>query len=404
MKAPSKSDYPVVDTFLQTMGMKQVGTGVTTYKDTDSVYYVFFAAVTPAVAAEIIKNWNDHNRHRNDDHVKRLARQRLEDKWWLNGTTLCFSTDGKLLDGGNRVFMVKATRETTVWPIVLGVPLGAFVSYDLHNRRKLVHVLQVAGKTQEQLRQKVVCHLFRYENGQCFEHRHPTPDPLDGLDVLKRNELAVNEAINYVTATKHDVPVGNDLLAFVFSILLGVDAISARYFMYFLLGRSPLRPSMSHPVERLRARLRDTSKRTGKLTRYAKLHEQLALIFVGWEYFCRDKEVANIALWEGKGKWPDGSVRFLMPTTPMFPIKRLNKKATSWYTEDQVTTASGDTITGYESEYIHVCTKSGLEAEARLMRRRTKARDATNTHASNMNKLLAADSTAATGNEDVAGK
>lgn len=89
---------------------------------------------TVSVTPEVAKSWlqkNGMNRRLSKSHVSRLAHQMREGKWVLNGQTICFDTDGRLLDGQHRLNAVVESGATVQMTVAMGVEDDrAFKTYD----------------------------------------------------------------------------------------------------------------------------------------------------------------------------------------------------------------------------------------------------------------------------------
>jgi len=360
---------------MENTGLKQAGSGYATFIDEHGTYFVTFVTVTQSAATTLISRFNDHNRFRSDDHVRKLAIQRIRNKWRINGSTLVFDRDGKVIDSSHRLMMVKSTGLETTWPAIFGVPITAFTTIDGHNKRKLVHAVQTVGKTDDNIRQKVASHLFRFERELCFERKHYTPAQEEGLDIIRKYDTRMSEAINYVSSVSRDAIFPKDVLAFAFTVFLGIDPVSARYYMYQVLGQSPVKLNDKDPVTHIRARGIKTLSDRAKMTRYNKLHTQLALLFNGWNFFCRGRLVDHVSLKEGKpNRFPDGAVRHAMPELKM-PERKVSRQTAQWFDETPFVTKDGITTTGYEPIYVSICNDSSEKAVARQDDRRVKSKD-----------------------------
>lgn len=86
------------------------------------------------VTPELAKTWlgkNGKNRRISQVHVKRLADAMQHGRWVLNGQTISFDLEGRLLDGQHRLSAVVESGQTVQMAVAVGVSDDeAFKSYD----------------------------------------------------------------------------------------------------------------------------------------------------------------------------------------------------------------------------------------------------------------------------------
>ena len=78
---------------------------------------------------------NRGNRNIVQDHVEAIARDIREGRWLLNVQPICFTQDGRLLNGQHRLKAVLEAGEPIEVLVMRGVPEAAFATYDLQARR-----------------------------------------------------------------------------------------------------------------------------------------------------------------------------------------------------------------------------------------------------------------------------
>ena len=102
--------------------------------------------VTPAMAAEWLTK-NTHNRRLIKGHVDTLVASLQRGEWMLNGETIKFARDGRLLDGQHRLSAcVTAGVGFSTW-VAYGVESEAFDTIDVNARsRKVSDILSLHGK------------------------------------------------------------------------------------------------------------------------------------------------------------------------------------------------------------------------------------------------------------------
>ena len=105
--------------------------------------------VTPEIAARWLKN-NGKNRSLSIAHVKRLAASMAAGRWSLNGQTISFDDQGRLLDGQHRLSAVVMSGVTVDMAIATDViDERAFQTYDSIMLRRGAHqIAQMMGRVQ----------------------------------------------------------------------------------------------------------------------------------------------------------------------------------------------------------------------------------------------------------------
>lgn len=68
-------------------------------------------------------------------HVAALARDIAAGRWMRNAQPICFSRNGRLMNGQHRLMAVIASHGTIEVPVVRGLPDAAYATYDTHARR-----------------------------------------------------------------------------------------------------------------------------------------------------------------------------------------------------------------------------------------------------------------------------
>ena len=86
-------------------------------------------------AAEQYLALNGRNRKILAAHVEAIARDIRAGNWMMNAQPICFSRDGRLLNGQHRLSAVLKAGEPIEVPVMRGLPDEAFATYDLHAKK-----------------------------------------------------------------------------------------------------------------------------------------------------------------------------------------------------------------------------------------------------------------------------
>jgi len=107
---------------------------------------VFIVRVTPAIAAEWMKR-NENNRPLSKQHVDHLKTVLTAGDFILNGETIIFSVDGRLLNGQHRLQACISSGVSFDTLVVRGIDNKSFSTLDGGRSRRTSEVLQMTGET-----------------------------------------------------------------------------------------------------------------------------------------------------------------------------------------------------------------------------------------------------------------
>lgn len=101
--------------------------------------------IDPATATEILRTRNNGNRPPKPNKVQQFAEDMAKGKWGLTGDTLKFGTDGRLLDGQNRLAASVRSNKNFKTHVVFGIDPDLFGRMDIGKPRNSADVLHIAG-------------------------------------------------------------------------------------------------------------------------------------------------------------------------------------------------------------------------------------------------------------------
>lgn len=101
-------------------------------------------SIDPAMAAAMLAK-NSTNRKVNTRRVHTYANFMRNGEWKLNGESICFDSDGNLLNGQHRLLAVIESDMTVPFVIVSNVDDGSFSTYDTGKKRTAGDVFGIAG-------------------------------------------------------------------------------------------------------------------------------------------------------------------------------------------------------------------------------------------------------------------
>jgi len=102
---------------------------------------------TPAVAEQVLLEFNIENRPRKPGKITEYAHDMAHGQWVVTGDTIKFSDAGRLRDGQNRLFACVRSDTPFTTHVVFGIPDTAFDVMDRGRNRDPSDVLAIAGFT-----------------------------------------------------------------------------------------------------------------------------------------------------------------------------------------------------------------------------------------------------------------
>lgn len=102
--------------------------------------------ITPGIAKRYLASW-DGNRSLSQLIVERYARSMRNGEWQLNGESIKFTKDGRMIDGQHRLHGIIQSNTTQKMLVTRGVPYEAFATIDSGKNRSIGDVASIAGVT-----------------------------------------------------------------------------------------------------------------------------------------------------------------------------------------------------------------------------------------------------------------
>lgn len=130
--------------------------------------------LSPEKATELLEH-NTLNRPLNSQHVQRIARQIVDDKWRFNGDTIKISNSNDVLDGQHRLWAVIEAKKSIETVIVYGIEREAFATIDtLRKPRSGGDTLALCGATRyRNITAASLQWLLRWQRGILEDYRAP---------------------------------------------------------------------------------------------------------------------------------------------------------------------------------------------------------------------------------------
>lgn len=101
--------------------------------------------IDPKTAEEILTTRNNGNRPPKPNKVQQFAADMTKSRWGVTGDTIKFGTDGRLLDGQNRLSAAVRSGKSFRTHVVFGIDPSLFGRMDIGKPRNPADVLHIAG-------------------------------------------------------------------------------------------------------------------------------------------------------------------------------------------------------------------------------------------------------------------
>ncbi|HDO52072.1 MAG TPA: hypothetical protein ENH05_04970 [Rhizobiales bacterium] len=101
--------------------------------------------IDPQAAADILTSRNKGNRPPKPNKVQQFSSDMENSRWGLTGDTIKFGTDGRLLDGQNRLSACVRSGKPFKTHVVFGIDPALFGRMDIGKPRNAADILHIAG-------------------------------------------------------------------------------------------------------------------------------------------------------------------------------------------------------------------------------------------------------------------
>lgn len=244
--------------------------------------------ITPAIAAEWLKA-NRSNRPLSKDIAAGYAEAMREGEWLLNGESIKFDWDGRLVDGQHRLAGVVKAGIRCEFCVIRGLDPEVFKTLDTGKKRSVGDVLSIKGVKNPNA-VGIACRLlYRTLQNELGHKRRITNSQLDALRAAHARLLELcDEAFLSPYQTRL---VGPGQLAFAFYMAVSVDEPKARAFFRAIAGRPEPRDRPQHQAVKLRERLESTMDEIVKPSTAVRL----AWVIIAWNAAAAGKSVPHFS-------------------------------------------------------------------------------------------------------------
>lgn len=214
--------------------------------------FAFIAKVTPEVANEWLKH-NINNRNPKEGRIKRYASDMAKGRWDLNNNSIAFDTNGRLVDGQNRLMACIQSGTSFKTFVHVGLKPKSFVDADSGATRSVADSLKTMGYKNCKITAAVARAVIRYDRTGDAKSISPSVtieiSNKDVIDFIEGNEL-LGDVVKFVSGNKHRLEglMPLSIAGAVYYITKREDEKDADYFFDILC--EPYGLSRDHPVVR----------------------------------------------------------------------------------------------------------------------------------------------------------
>jgi len=235
--------------------------------------------VTPRKAQQYLDN-RASNRPVSHVYAARLANAMRNDEFEVNGETLKFDTNDKMIDGQHRCQAGVIANKPFKTFVTRGLNACTFDTIDTGNRRTIGHVFAKHGETNYNLLAGAVSWLWKFNEGHMQKNHQMTPRHPEALAVL-REHPELRDSL--VFGNKMKGLASPSAMSFLHYLFSRIDKDAADWFFDHLSSGENLSKSSAKTsaIYLLRARMQDNRASKEKLP----VIEIIKLTIKAWSYY-----------------------------------------------------------------------------------------------------------------------
>lgn len=248
--------------------------------------------IEPETAAKWLEK-NDAGRRLRPSVVKAYAEEMTSGRWKINGETIKFSSDGRLLDGQHRLNACKDSGVPFASYVIRGVSDSAFDSIDIGRNRSGVDILNIMHVPYAAFVARALRLLYYWESDR-YTH---VPIPQTKLKGMLSLHPGVVESAGFIKelVKKNGSIIPSTLSVFGHYLFNKVDEAKAREFFHGLYDGTSL--ESDSPIYMLRQRFIKTVM-TGMSMRD---DQQVSLLIKAWNIFYSNDPKSFLRYKKGSG-------------------------------------------------------------------------------------------------------
>jgi len=257
---------------------------------------VYLLEVTPKLAEKWLHNKN-RNRSIHLSQLNRIKRSLVQGRWEINGETIIFDADGRLIEGQHRCQAVLDTG-ITLWSLaVRGIDQERFKTMGQGSKRSAGDILGIRGERNARHLAAALRWVWRYENDMMMNPHPPITD--DELADTIFDHAEIVNSIPY--GTKKGIFIAPGMATALHYLFHQKNAAMANDFFESFAEGTNL--SGGNPILVLRETLFKRAKRR-QITRDER---KAPMVILTWNLLRKDPNVlltgrssVNRILWQGR--------------------------------------------------------------------------------------------------------
>lgn len=249
-----------------------------------------FQDVTPKLAEEWLSG-NTVNRRLRIDAVNQYANDMAAGRWTVSESAICFSPDGKLLNGQHRLTAIIQSGATVPMLVMRNVPVESMSNMDAGRKRTTADALGFDGESNPHLLAAAARLALLYGDGRLYRDRKTQSVSTGELREFLADHPDLRYSVFSVNAVARAVdltPTAKVVAHWIFMHAAGEDA--ADEFFELLASRIGL-PEGS-PILALDSRIRELRKSKSRIQHRSELY----LLIKAWNYWRTGRSVRSLAL------------------------------------------------------------------------------------------------------------
>lgn len=245
------------------------------------------------VSPQIAETWltgNTVNRKIRGTAVRQYADDMIAGRWTANGDAICFSPDGKLLNGQHRLCAVVAAEVTVPMLVMRNVPQSAMDNMDAGRKRTAADMLGFDGEANSAALASAVKLALLYADGRLYRD--------SGVQSVSNGELRefleenpdLRDSVAFMYASGRSIDL-TPTVKIVAHWLFARSASTDEADLFFELLASRVGLAAGSPILALDSRIRELRKFKTRLSR----RDELGLVIKAWNYWRSGRTVQKIS-------------------------------------------------------------------------------------------------------------
>lgn len=250
--------------------------------------------VTPQMAHDWL-NTAHPNRPTSRARVKTIARAITAGLWQVNGQTLVFCPEFRLLDGRHRCLAIVEAGQSVQTFCVIGIDPSCFRTMDMGRKRSGSDILSIAGHPQAQTLCSALRWLWRYEHQQMLQATIPIAD-YELPDYLAQHPR-IGSSLSWGQMLRALIPAG---LAAMLNLLMHTadPGLAKRFFLSLSRG---VELTDNDPAYQVRERF----LHEGRTLHHKAIAERAAVMIHAWNCYRTGRTMKPHQLrWNGDNAFP----------------------------------------------------------------------------------------------------